>query len=366
MRWMQRALGLARQSIGLASPNPHVGCVLVKNGAVVGEGFHVYDRRDHAEIVALKAAGDAARGATAYVTLEPCSHTGRTGPCADALIAAGVARVVVATGDPNPQVNGQGMARIRAAGITVETDVCMDASRALNMGFARSIVSGVPFVTLKAGVSLDGRIAPAPSARPAGPPAAVMLTGEESRAEVQRMRHASDAILTGIHTVLADDPLLTDRSGLARRRPLLRVVLDSALRIPLDSKLVRTAVNDVLVFCTTPNPERRKALEVMGIEVEVLAGNGARVDLHEMLRALDRRGILSLLLECGSQLNGAFLREALVDRVTLFYAPVLLGEKAVPLIAEGEEVCWETRSTSSRHYGPDVCITTELRDPWRA
>lgn len=265
-RWMNEALDLAQRSVGLASPNPAVGCVLVKGEAMVGQGFHEYDLRDHAEIVALRMAGGEARGATAYVTLEPCCTTGRTGPCTEALIEAGVARIVVATTDPNPAVNGQGIERLRAAGITVAVGVEAHRARQLNDGFARHVRTGLPFVTLKAGLSLDGRIAPAPGRAPTGAP--VILTGEPSRAAVQQLRHASDALITGINTVLLDDPLLTDRTGRPRRRGLLRVVLDSALRLRLDSKLVRTAQEDVLVFCTIPVSERQRALEALGVRVE--------------------------------------------------------------------------------------------------
>src|ERR1700761_9568850 len=206
---MARALELARCSVGLASPNPAVGCVLVREGSLVGEGFHEYNKLDHAEIVALKQAGEKARGAMAYVTLEPCSHQGRTGPCADALIAAQVGRVVVATGDPNPAVNGRGVSKLSAAGIPVTTDVLRDEARALNDGFAKYIQHRLSFVTLKAGVSLDGRIAP--GSVPMGN--THYITSEASRAVVQRMRHASDAVITGVDSVIADDPMLTDRSG---------------------------------------------------------------------------------------------------------------------------------------------------------
>src|SRR5579875_568149 len=226
-RWMQHALVLARRSKSVSSPNPAVGCVLVRDGVLVGEGFHDYDRMDHAEVAALKAAGSQARGATAYVTLEPCCHTGRTGPCTEALIAAGVRRVIVAAIDPNPKVSGEGLRRLRQAGIEVGAGVCQSEAQALNDAFAFSIRAHRPFVTLKAGVSLDGRIARDPSLSSAGRP--YFLTGPPARAEVQMMRHEHDVLLTGIHTVLADDPQLTDRTGLPRRRPLLRVVLDSAL-----------------------------------------------------------------------------------------------------------------------------------------
>ena len=252
---MQSALQLARATLGLASPNPQVGCVIVRvqiGDQIVGEGAHIYDQRDHAEIVALRHArhrGADLSGATAYVTLEPCSHHGRTGPCADALIAAGIRRVVAATLDPNPQVSGKGIARLRAAGIDVVVEVLQPEARAINDAFARFIRAGRPLVTLKAALSVDGMLAPPASARTGKQPH--WLTGAEARAEVQRMRHSADALLTGIGTVLADDPLLTERSGLPRRRPLLRVVLDSRLRTPLDSQLVRSAQDDLLILCGT-------------------------------------------------------------------------------------------------------------------
>jgi diaminohydroxyphosphoribosylaminopyrimidine deaminase / 5-amino-6-(5-phosphoribosylamino)uracil reductase len=368
-RWMKHALSLARRSIGLASPNPHVGCVLVKEGTAVGEGFHEYDRKDHAEIVALKQAGEHARGATAYVTLEPCSHTGRTGPCADALTQAGVARVVTATSDPNPEVHGKGIERLRDAGIAVEVNVCAAEARELNDGFARRIRTGLPFLTLKAGVSLDGRISPPPgkalpgNGLPAGP---VMLTGEESRAEVHRMRHGSDALITGINTVLTDNPQLNDRSGLPRRRPLLRVVLDSALRLRLDSQLVRNANEDVLVFCTTPIHERQKALEAFGVRVEVIEGSAgtSRVSLSRVLERLGEMGMNSVLLEAGSQVNASALGQQLVDKLVLFYAPILLGAAAVPLINSVEQWKWPITQTSVQPVGRDFRIEGYLRDPW--
>ena len=234
---MQQALHLARETAALASPNPQVGCVLKKNNQIIGQGAHLYANRDHAEIVALKQAaalGHSTRGATAFVTLEPCSHHGRTGPCADALIAASITRCVVATTDPNPQVAGQGIARLRAAGIEVTLGICKLEARALNNAFAWAITQGRPFVTLKAALSTDGMLAPNPAKRTAAEPH--WLTGPLARADVQQLRHASDAILTGIGTVLADNPSLTDRTGLPRRRPLQRIVLDSNLRIPLESR----------------------------------------------------------------------------------------------------------------------------------
>ena len=364
-RWMRRALELASRSVGLASPNPAVGCVLVGDGNIVGEGFHVYDEKDHAEVVALKAAGANAKGATAYVTLEPCSHTGRTGPCAEAMIHSGIGRAVVATGDPNCAVNGHGVERLRQAGIRVDVGLLCDESRELNDGFARHIQTRLPFVTLKAGVSLDGRIAPAPGKRAERAP--VMLTGPESQAAVQRMRHAADAVITGISTVLADDPLLTDRSGLHRRRPLLRVVLDSNLRLPVDSRLVKTAKDDVLVFCVNADAERRQSLERAGMRVEQLApGPGSEsVPLKRVLKRLGEMDITSAMLEGGARLNASAL-QGCVDKVSLIYAPVLLGDDAVPLVSGGERIELRALRTRTINLGPDVLLEAYLRDPWVA
>ncbi len=225
---MEHALDLARKGVGLASPNPTVGCVIVKDGAILGEGFHQYDWKDHAEIVALKQAGERARGATLYATLEPCNHTGRTGPCTEAIIAVGISRVVAAMEDPNPKTHGNGFGRLRAAGIEVESGLLEEEAQKLNEGFSHWITARKPFVTLKSALTLDGQLA-LPQSRKNKK--REWITSEESRAEVHRMRHASDALLTGIGTILADDPLLTDRSGLPRRRRLLRVILDTHLRL---------------------------------------------------------------------------------------------------------------------------------------
>jgi diaminohydroxyphosphoribosylaminopyrimidine deaminase/5-amino-6-(5-phosphoribosylamino)uracil reductase len=379
--WMQRALELAQHSVGLASPNPAVGCVLVKDGVVVGVGRHEYDKRDHAEIVALKTAGEAARGATAYVTLEPCCHTGRTGPCTTALIEAGVARVVAATTDPNPAVSGKGLERLRAAGIAVTSGVMEREARTLNDGFAKHIQTGLPFVTLKAGVSLDGRIAPAPGNAPRGAP--VFLTGEKARAQVQDMRHAADAVITGINTVLQDDPHLTDRSGLPRRRPLLRVVLDSGLRIPLDSKVVRTAQDDLLIFCTVAPTQRQRTLEALGVRVERVASMEAASDqfasgtnggaqparrsgvcLKAVMKRLGEMEILSAILEAGGQLNASALNGGHVDKITLFYAPVFLGPNAVPLLQEALTTPLTPIPSAIACVDQDVRVDAYLRDPW--
>jgi diaminohydroxyphosphoribosylaminopyrimidine deaminase / 5-amino-6-(5-phosphoribosylamino)uracil reductase len=399
--FMQRALKLAAETIGLASPNPQVGCVLTqtpRGGGVpkiIGEGAHLYANRDHAEIVALKQAaqrGFSAVGATAYVTLEPCSHHGRTGPCADALIAAGISRCVVATQDPNPQVSGQGLAKLRAAGIEVTVGLLQQPARDLNEAFAHFIQHHTPFVTLKAALSVDGKLAPPPATRFPNQPH--WLTGLAARYEVQLLRHASDAVLTGIGTVLADDPQLTDRSGmqnpadsgvrspvgsgligpasLPRRRPLLRVILDTKLRIPLSSQLVRSIGNsgesDLLVLCGKKAPSAKiAALSDLGAEVETIPDHSNRLSLPAVLSTLAERNILSLLLECGSHLNGAFLQQNLVDKAVLIYAETELGDKAIPF-AQGIASPYLFEESLHRvtraNYGPDACVTGYLHHPW--
>src|SRR5712675_3112437 len=316
---MENALALARKGIGLASPNPHVGCVIVRDGQIVGEGFHQYEWRDHAEIVALKSAGEKARRATLYVNLEPCNHTGRTGPCTEAIIAAGVRRVVAAMQDPNPATSGRGFERLRAASIEALCGVLEEEARRLNEAFACWIRAKKPFVTLKSALTLDGQLALPKSQRRKR---RNWITSEESRAEVQRMRHASDALLTGIGTILADDPLLTDRSGLPRRKRLLRVILDTKLRLPPKSRIVKTSDEDLLVFTSLPasSPKVRK-LQNRGVEVIRAKTKNRCIDLSSVLAELGKREILSALLESGPTLNGAALSAGLVHKLMLFYAP---------------------------------------------
>lgn len=324
---MAEALALAAEGCGQTSPNPAVGCVLVRDGQIVGRGLHTWAGVDHAETIALRAAGELARGATAYVTLEPCSHQGRTGPCADALMAAGVSRVVVAMQDPNPRVAGSGLARLRAAGIQVEIDATATAeAERLNEAFVHFMRTGRALVTLKAAVTLDGKIA-APVDNTG------WITSERARALVQKQRHEHDAILTGIGTVVADDCLLTDRSGKPRSRPLLRVVLDSQLRLPLDSKLVQNVQADLLVVTTSAAAkERRTALEQRGIEVMTLDGAGGRTNLPAVVEMLAARQYLSLMIEAGSGVNWSALETGVADKIFFYYAPKILGGlKSMPV-----------------------------------
>lgn len=318
--YMEHALDLARQGLGRTSPNPAVGAVVVKDGAIVGRGFHTWAGVKHAEVVALDEALDAAHGATVYVTLEPCSHTGRTGPCADALIAAQVKRVVAAMEDPNPRVRGQGLRRLRDAGIEVElaAEHAAEAFR-LNASYCHYMKTGRPLVMLKAAVTLDGKIA-APEDNQG------WITSETARAHVQNLRHNADAILTGIGTVLADDCLLTDRTGLERARPLLRVVLDSQLRLPLNSKMVATCHNDVLAVTTSAAPAaRREALESKGVKVIGCDGQDGRTDPRCVVEHLARERYLSLMIEAGSKVNWAVLESGIADKIFFYYAPKILG-----------------------------------------
>jgi diaminohydroxyphosphoribosylaminopyrimidine deaminase/5-amino-6-(5-phosphoribosylamino)uracil reductase len=318
--WMREALDLARRGAGRTSPNPAVGAVLVKDGEIVGRGYHTYAQVKHAEILALDQAGERARGAELYITLEPCAHHGRTPPCSEALLKAGVARVVAAMEDPNPLVSGQGFRRLHEAGITIEMAAEYAAEAAqLNEAFIHSMRTGLPLVTLKAALTLDGKIA-APEDNTG------WITSERARAHVQQIRHASDAILTGIGTVLSDDCLLTDRSGLERSRPLLRIVADSTLRIPLISRIVTSAANDVAILTTSAaSEERRRALEYRGVRVIVFDGPGGRTDLRKLLQYLAGEQYRSLMIESGSKLNWAALEAGIADKILFYYAPKILG-----------------------------------------
>jgi diaminohydroxyphosphoribosylaminopyrimidine deaminase / 5-amino-6-(5-phosphoribosylamino)uracil reductase len=353
-RFMEHALELAGKGVGLASPNPAVGCVIVRDGEIVGEGFHQYQWRDHAEIVALKTAGEKARGATLYVNLEPCHHKGRTGPCTEAIISAGIHRVVAAMQDPNPVNSGRGFERLQAAGIEVVSGVLEQEAQRLNEAFAIWIRTKKPFVTLKSALTLDGQLALAKIKKNL---VSEWVTSEESRAEVHRMRHASDALLTGIGTVLADDPLLTDRSGLSRRKRLIRVVLDSKLRISPKSRIVKTVDDDLLMFTASSLDSKKvRTLQIAGVEV-VRAGTWRGViDLAAVLTELGRREILSVLLEAGPGLNGTALAGGFVDKVVLFYAPKIAGKPSVPFAHAPRFDRNPIRDVRTRLIGPDVCI----------
>jgi diaminohydroxyphosphoribosylaminopyrimidine deaminase / 5-amino-6-(5-phosphoribosylamino)uracil reductase len=377
---IRRALDLARAGVGLVSPNPAVGAVVVDaSGREVGAGTHTYDGVKHAEVLALEQAGHAARGGTLYLNLEPCSHQGRTGPCADAVIAAGIRRVVCSMEDPNPKVAGRGFAKLRGSGIKVDVGLFAAEARKLNESFAKYIRRGKPLVTLKSAMTLDGKIADAtkPGTEPgSATPAAEgarsgyhWITGEVARAHVQQLRHQSDAILAGVGTVMADDPLLTDRSGLPRRRKLLRVILDSYLRIPLTSRVIQTADNDVLVLCSGAEKSAKQALEAKGIRVEQIAATGdGRPDFAAIVQSLGELEITSLLIEGGALVNGAGLASGEVDKVFLYYAPKIFGGDAVPFLG-GESLHGKAQCVQRfelHRFGGDFALEGYLRDPYAA
>jgi diaminohydroxyphosphoribosylaminopyrimidine deaminase / 5-amino-6-(5-phosphoribosylamino)uracil reductase len=380
-KFLRRALDLARQGIGLASPNPYVGAVIVDaQGNVAGTGFYTYDGVKHAEVSALEQSSDKARGGTLYINLEPHSHQGRTPPCTDALIAAGIRRVLASMPDPNPKVSGRGFEKLRAAGVHVEVGGLEAEARRLNEAFARYIRHGVPLVTLKAAMTLDGKIAPpttAGSNRKAGTPVGGWITGEAARAHVQQQRHQSDAILVGVGTILADDPLLTDRSGNPRRRPLLRVILDSHLRLPLESRIVQsvanghTLQNDVLVFCSSTDEKKKNELEAHGIRVEQLPSSAgdSRPDIHAVLRRLGQLEITNMLIEGGSAVNGTALASGVVDKAFLYYAPkIMASEGSVPFASGATfhelDGALQVKHVHLHRFGEDFAVEGYLRDPY--
>jgi diaminohydroxyphosphoribosylaminopyrimidine deaminase/5-amino-6-(5-phosphoribosylamino)uracil reductase len=378
---MLRALDLARAGVGLASPNPAVGAVVVdSSGNETGTGTHTYDGLKHAEVLALEQAGNRARGGSLFLNLEPCSHQGRTGPCADAILAAGIQRVVASMQDPNPRVAGAGFAKLRAAGIEVEVGLFETEAKKLNESFAKYIRHGTPLVTLKGAMTLDGKIAPPPSGSrnptdvAAGGSTGGWITGEIARQHVHQLRHQHDAIMAGVGTVIADDPLLTDRSGLPRRRPLLRVILDSWLRLPLTSRLVKTAKDDVLVLCSSADESKQREIEKLGIRVERIAPMpDGRPDLADVMRLLGKREITSLLIEGGATVNWTALSSGVVDKLFLYYAPKILGEGSVPFAASrGADThpVSQHRAIQARHlqlhqFGEDFAVEGYLRDPYQ-
>jgi len=324
---MRAALALARRGLGNAWPNPSVGCVVVRDGHVVGRAVTAPGGRPHAEPRALAMAGAAARGGTAYVTLEPCCHWGRTPPCTDILIEAGVARVVIACRDPDPRVNGAGVERLRAAGIEVVENVLADAGAEIVAGFAQVIRSGRPLVTLKLASTLDGRIATHSGE-------SRWITSEAARRRAHSLRATHDAVMVGVGTVLTDDPELTCRIPGMRPNALVRVIADSHLRTPLTGRIAASAASVPTWFLVRhgADPERRRAYGDLGAELIEIAGAGAGIDLTLGLRALAERGITRLLIEGGAQLAAALLRADLVDRVVWFHAPAVMGGNGWPAV----------------------------------
>lgn len=315
---MARALQLAERGLWTTSPNPRVGCVLMRDGQVVGEGWHEKAGEPHAEVHALRAAGDRAKGATAYVTLEPCSHYGRTPPCAEALIAAGVTRVVAAMTDPNPLVAGRGLAMLQAAGIETASGLLENEARELNIGFIARMTRGRPWLRLKAAASLDGKTA-------LNNGISQWITGGDARRDGHRWRARACAILTGIGTVRDDDPQLNVRDVATTRQPL-RVIVDSQLETPLQAKILQGG--PVLIAAAVDDAEKAKLLRSAGAEVLVLPNAQGKVELRDLLHELGRRGINEVHAEAGFKLNGSLLREGLVDELLLYLAPCLLGHHA--------------------------------------
>lgn len=353
---MAQALQLAEQGMYSTTPNPRVGCVLVADEKAVGSGWHRRAGEPHAEVLALRDAGNKARGATAYVTLEPCSHHGKTPPCTDALVAADVARVVVAVQDPNPKVAGEGIAKLRAAGIAVDCGLMEAAARELNAGFFARMTRGTPWLRSKIAMSLDGRTALANGV-------SQWITGEAARLDVQHWRARSCAVLTGIGTVLADDARLNVREIETQRHPL-RVVLDSKLRMPLTARMLNG--ESVLIYTAVRDAEKSAALEKLGAAVIVLPDENGQVDLNAMLHDLAQRGYNEVLLEAGSTLNGAMLRAGLVDELLLYVAPQLLGDRARGMAQLGELVSLDQRINLKwqdvRQVGNDLRITVKVEN----
>ncbi|NPV91392.1 MAG: bifunctional diaminohydroxyphosphoribosylaminopyrimidine deaminase/5-amino-6-(5-phosphoribosylamino)uracil reductase RibD [Firmicutes bacterium] len=358
---MKRALALAARAAGRTSPNPMVGAVVVRGGRIVGEGYHQKAGTPHAEVHAMRRAGDKARGATLYVTLEPCSHYGRTPPCCEAVIDAGIKRVVAAMVDPNPQVAGRGLAALAEAGIAVEAGLMEDAARDLNEVFIKHITTGRPFVVMKSAVSLDGKTATSSGH-------SFWVTGEAAREKVHRMRDRYDAVMVGIGTVLVDDPRLTTRlpDGEAGR-DAIRVVVDSRLRLPPESKVINPDSTAPLLVATTERSprERRDELTGLGAEVLVLPEDDGRVAIGALMDALGQRGITSVLLEGGAALNASALEAGVVDKLVVFVAPKLVGGANAPGMIAGAgrermDQAWDLRRMSLTRVGEDYMFTGYL------
>ena len=355
--FMARALELARLGLGRTSPNPVVGAVIVKDGEIVGEGYHQRAGNPHAEVHALNQAGEKARGATLYVTLEPCSHFGRTPPCADAVIRAGLSRAVVAMVDPNPLVAGNGIARLKEAGIQVKVGVLEKEARKLNEVFIKFITTGMPFVVMKTAMTLDGKIA-------AHTGDSRWVTGPEARGVVHQLRDRYDALLVGIGTVMADDPLLTTRLPDGNGRDPVRVVVDSRLRIPVAARVLHlSSTAPTVIACTEQaDPVKRAELEKMGVEVVVAPEQGGMVDLEWLLQELARRGLTGVLVEGGSRINASLLARGLIDKVMFFIAPKLIGGESAPGPVGGEGVARMTEAVplervKVKSVGVDILVT---------
>ncbi|MDD3579587.1 MAG: bifunctional diaminohydroxyphosphoribosylaminopyrimidine deaminase/5-amino-6-(5-phosphoribosylamino)uracil reductase RibD [Desulfobacca sp.] len=356
-RYMAQALLLAAKGAGYTSPNPMVGAVVVKCDLIVGQGYHHQVGGAHAEVEALNDAGPRARGATLYVTLEPCHHQGRTPPCTAAIIAAGIKRVVMATRDPNPQVTGGGGEFLKSQGVTVETGLLEKEAHQLNEAFFKAVTTGLPWVIAKAACSLDGKIATYTGD-------SHWITGPKARALVHRFRHQVDAILVGIATVLTDDPQLTTRLPRRRGRDPIRVILDSNLRIPLTAQVLTIrSLAPTWVACTrAAAPDKIVAVQQTGAEVLVVPGDGPQVNLPALLKLLGQRQVQSLLVEGGAEVHGAFFDQGLVDKFHFFYAPKFIGGRGAFSVLAGQGVAsiadaWPAKNLTIRRIGPDLLIS---------
>lgn len=353
-KYMKRALALARKGVGKTSPNPAVGCVIVKDGRVIGEGWHRRAGGPHAELYALEMAGEAALGADLYVTLEPCSHTGKTPPCSAALIRAGVKRVVAGMADPNPKVNGAGFAALRQAGIDTECGVLEDECRSINRPFIKHVTTGLPFVTYKCAMTLDGKIASVTGE-------SRWISCEASRRNVHRMRSLSNAVMVGVDTIIADNPQLTVRH--VRGQNPLRVVVDSHLRTPESVAILCGAMaKDTLIATIETNPRIHRRYEKTGATLLVCRASEDRVDLHDLWNKLGERGIQKILLEGGSRLAGEALRYGLIDECVFFYAPKVIGSDGLsPFTMTGitdmaQAIKFDTIEV--RRSGADIMVTS--------
>lgn len=356
-RYIRRALELACRALGRTAPNPAVGAVIVRDGVIVGEGFHPVAGEPHAEIFALRQAGIAAQGATLYVTLEPCCHSGRTGPCSTAVIAAGIVRVVAGCRDPNPKVAGGGFAQLEAAGIEVESGILGAECRRLIAPFAKHIRTGLPYVTLKAGMTIDGAVATASGE-------SQWITGAESRFAVHQLRDTHDAIMVGIGTVLADNPRLTTRLPQGGGKNPLRIIVDSTLRTPTPAALLAEAGQTLILTTAAASTANVERLQAANVEILRVAGTAGVVDLSAAMRQLGERGIQSILLEGGGRLHHGALHAGIVDRLCIFIAPLLLGGSGLPLFC-GHGVsnlkdAFRLRQLHVERYGDDLLLDGEL------
>jgi len=359
---MKVALRLARRAEGCTSPNPMVGAVVVKDGRVIGRGFHRRAGSPHAEIEALTQAGRRARGATLYITLEPCNHHGRTPPCSDAIIRAGIAQVVIGARDPNPITNGRGLAKLRRTGIRITNGVMEDEARRLNAPFEKAMVSKLPWVVAKVGQSLDGKIATASGQ-------SRWITSPAARRLSHQWRRRVDAVLVGLHTILRDNPRLTARAGTARRGRPVRIIVDSQLRTPPTARCLTASPEAPTIIATTVHrPARQARLERHGAQVLVLPPRQGRVPLRRLCERLVTRGIHSVLIEGGGEVLASAFAERLVDRIVWFIAPVLIGGRSAPSSIGGEGIprlgqAVRLADTRVRRVGPDLCVEARIVYP---